>query len=125
MEYPYNTASPDRYKLLKELAEEHKRFPTEAEAHLWRFLCKRQLGVKFNRQHVIGDYIVDFVCLDKLLVVEVDGGYHYGEEQRMEDEQRTRALARMGFRVIRFDNQMVFSHTEEVIEKIIEELKLE
>ena len=124
MKYAYNTASPDRYKLLKEKAHKNKQFPTEAEAYLWNFLSGKQLGVKFNRQHIIGDYIVDFVCLEKQLVIEVDGDYHYEEEQMNLDSERTIELSRMGFQVIRFDNNMVLHHVEDVINRINEELEL-
>ena len=122
MKYAYNTASPDRYLLLKELADRNKQYPTEAESYLWNYLSGKQLGVKFNRQHIIGDYIVDFVCLEKQLIIEVDGDYHYEEEQIEADFDRTIALSRMGFQVIRFDNEMVLSHIDEVLDKINAEL---
>ena len=57
----YNTASPDRYLLLKDFAIKNKQFPTEAEMLLWQHIRAGRLSVKFNRQHIIGDYIVDFV----------------------------------------------------------------
>ena len=123
MKYAYNTASPDRYKLLKEKAHKNKQFPTEAEAYLWNFLSGKQLGVKFNRQHIIGDYIVDFVCLEKQLVIEVDGDYHNEERQIEEDENRTIILNRMGFEVLRFSNDDVLNHTDEVIDRIYDELE--
>jgi ATP-dependent DNA helicase RecG len=122
MRYAYNTASPDRYKLLRELAEKHKQYPTEAEKCLWQHISKRQLGVKFNRQHVIGDYIVDFVCLEKRLVIEVDGEYHNEAGQTEQDFDRTIQLSRMGFDVIRFCNDEVFSCIDEVLERISKEL---
>ncbi len=118
MSYKYNTASPDRYPLLKELARRLKEFPTEAEKYLWYHIRNKQLGVKFNRQHIIGDYIVDFVCLEKNLVVEVDGGYHYVEEQQTNDQDRTIALSALGFQVIRFDNQEVLNNIEDVLNRI-------
>ena len=77
----YNTASPDRYLLLKNFAQTNKQFPTDAEKLLWEHIRAKQLSVKFNRQHIIGDYIVDFVCIEKKLVIEVDGGYHSEYEQ--------------------------------------------
>ena len=83
---------------------------------------KRQLGVKFNRQHVIGDYIVDFVCLEKRLVIEVDGEYHNEAGQTEQDFDRTIQLSRMGFDVIRFCNDEVFSRIDEVLERISKEL---
>ena len=79
--------------------------------------------MKFNRQHIIGDYIVDFVCLEEQLVIEVDGDYHYNKEQIENDFERTVALSRMGFQVLRFDNDMVLHHIEDVIDRINEELE--
>ena len=111
----YNTASPDRYILLKDFALKNKQFPTEAEKLLWQYICAKQLTGKFNRQHIIGDYIVDFVCIEKKLVVEVDGGYHSEYEQIEKDEFRTERLNEMGFTVIRFSNEEVLGNTPSVI----------
>ena len=122
MKQAYNTASPDRYPLLKEMAARQKKFPTEAETRLWEELRCKHLGVKFNRQHVIGDYIADFVCLEKKLIVEMDGGYHDTPEQREADFRRSVELSRMGFEVIRFDNAEVMQDIESVLEKIMDEL---
>lgn len=118
----YNTASPDRYMLLKEFARKNKQHPTEAERILWEYLRGRKLWFKFNRQHIVGDYIVDFICIEKSLVVEVDGGYHSEYEQIQKDEMRTDSLRRMGFRVIRFANEDVYGRIQDVIDKIKEEL---
>ena len=118
----YNTASPDRYMLLKEFAKKNKPHPTEAEKLLWECLRGKNLWFKFNRQHIVGDYIVDFICIEKSLVVEVDGGYHSEYEQIQKDEMRTESLRRMGFRVIRFANEDVYGRIQDVIDKIKEEL---
>ena len=122
MKYSYNTASPDRYLLLKEKAKELKRFPTEAESQLLEHIRDRQMGVKFNRQHVIGDYIVNFVCLDKRLIIEVDGGYHDTAEQGEADANRTEELAGMGFEVISFNNEEVFRGINDVLDRIKDRL---
>jgi len=111
----YNTASPDRYLLLKEFAHKNKQFATEAESLMWEHLRARQLAVKFNRQHIIGDYIVDFVCIEKKLVIEVDGGYHSEYEQTEKDEFRTERLNIMGFSVMRFSNEEVIGDIWRVI----------
>ena len=118
----YNTASPDRYMLLKEFAKKNKQHPTEAEKLLWECLRGKNLWFKFNRQHIVGDYSVDFICIEKSLVVEVDGGYHSEYEQIQKDEMRTESLRRMGFRVIRFANEDVYGRIQDVIDKIKEEL---
>lgn len=114
----FNTASPDRYLLLKEFALKNKKFPTEAETLLWQYIRARQLTVKFNRQHIIGDYIVDFVCIEKRLIIEVDGGYHSEYEQIEKDEFRTERLNEIGFTVIRFSNEEILGNILGVINKI-------
>jgi very-short-patch-repair endonuclease len=121
-DYKYNYASPDRYKLLKVYAKKNKQFATEAESLIWQYIRNNGLGVKFNRQYVIYDYIVDFVCLEKKLVVEVDGGYHSEYEQMQKDEHRTEELEAMGFNVIRFANEEIFANIEGVLNKIRENL---
>ena len=116
----YKTASPDRYELLKAFARENRRNATEAEALLWEYLRNNALGVKFFRQHVIGDYIVDFVSRQDGLVVEVDGAYHSEPLQIKDDIQREQVLEQMGYHVIRFTNEEVLYNTEWVIEQIEE-----
>ena len=114
----YNTASPDRYLLLKEFAQINKQFPTDSERLLWEHLRAKQLSVKFNRQHIIGDYIVDFICIEKKLIIEVDGGYHSEYEQIEKDEFRTQRLNDMGFSVIRFKNEEISGDISNVLNKI-------
>ncbi len=114
----YNTASPDRYVLLKEFAHKNKLFATEAESLLWEHIRANRLAVKFNRQHIIGDYIVDFVCIEKKLVVEVDGGYHSEYQQIKKDEYRTERLNGMGFSVIRFSNEEILGNIFGVINQM-------
>ena len=85
---------------------------------LWFYLSNKQLGVRFRRQHIIGEYIADFACLEKMLVVELDGGYHSIPEQHISDEQRTADLQEMGFSVIRFTNEELFQGIDLVLTKI-------
>ena len=120
----YNTASPDRYLLLKSFAQKNKRFQTDTERLLWEHIRAKQLSVKFNRQHIIGDYIVDFVCIEKGLVIEVDGGYHSEYEQIEKDEFRTERLRDLGFHVIRFKNEDIARNLPEVLETIKKQLDL-
>ena len=90
---------------------------TDAEKKLWSILRSRQFaGLKFRRQHPFGDYILDFVCLEEKLVVEVDGGQH--QERLTEDSIRTKAFERAGFRVLRFWNHEVLQQVEAVAEQI-------
>ena len=119
----FKWASPDRYKLLRGFAKENRKKQTPAELLLWEHLRREQMGVDFRRQHIIYDYIVDFVCLDGALVVEVDGAYHAEREQTEDDEVRTAHLEQIGFRVIRFKNEDVLYNIDSVLGKIRDELK--
>ena len=92
--------------------------PTLAESMLWADLRNRQLGFKFRRQQPIGPFIVDFVCFDKRLIVEVDGWTHTFEETSQRDSERERWLMAQGFRVIRFDDTDVVSAKGAVLEAI-------
>ena len=90
---------------------------SEAEQVLWHQLRSRQIhGLKFRRQHPFGDYILDFVCLENKLVIEVDGGQH--GQQAGYDENRTQILQAAGFRVLRFWDNEVLKEIESVKEKI-------
>jgi very-short-patch-repair endonuclease len=90
---------------------------TDAEHALWQVLQHRQLsGLKFRRQHPFGSYILDFVCLQSKLVIELDGGQH--QQQIPYDEERTKALTAAGFTVLRFWNNEVLQQAEAVKDKI-------
>ena len=80
------------------------------------------MGEHFRRQHVILDYIPDFVCLSKQLIIEIDGGYHLEGEQPQRDEERTEELMRQGFRVLRFTNDEVIGDIDSVLDKISKEI---
>jgi very-short-patch-repair endonuclease len=112
----YMTTDAKKWKYLKPLAREHRKNPTEAENILWQRLRKNQLGVHFRRQHAIDWFIADFVCIEKKLVVEVDGEIH--KEQREYDAERTEYLNAHGFRVIRFWNNEVIRDADGVIKRI-------
>src|ERR1700752_146183 len=94
---------------------------TDAERRLWYYLRHRRLsGYLFRRQVPIDSHVVGFVCLRARLVIEIDGGQH--TERLLDDLERTRCLARSGFRVIRFWNNEVLQRTEAVLESILEAL---
>lgn len=116
------TTYPDRYGLLKDYAKENRKNMTEAERVLWNALRDKLSGIRFRRQHPIGDYIVDFICLPKRLVIEVDGGYHSEPRQQDDDEVGTANLNNWGYRVIRFSNEEVLFDLNKVIEKIVKQL---
>lgn len=91
---------------------------TKPEQLLWRALRnRRQDGLKFRRQYSIGCYIVDFVCLEKKLVVELDGGYH--DYVADEDARRQRYLEEQGYTVVRFLNEDVLDDLEAVVMAIV------
>ena len=123
-EFGYEWADPSSYKLLKELAIEHRNKPTLAEEKLWELVKTKKLeGYKIRRQHIIGSYIADLICLEKRLIIEIDGLIHQLPENTEADEIRTQWLKKQGFKVIRFTNNEVLYSTEEVIKKISATLK--
>lgn len=119
----FRTSSPDRYRILKDFARENRKNMTEAESVLWNSIRNKGLGVKFLRQHIIGDYIVDFVCQETGLIIEVDGGYHSEPCQKEEDDTRTRYLESKGFKVIRFTNEEILFNIESVINRVYNLIK--
>ena len=118
MAYNYEWANPLYYDLLKDFAKENRRFQTEAESMLWNYLRTNQLGLHFRRQHIIGCYIADFVCLTTKTIIEIDGGYHSQHEQEIKDYYRTEDLNRLGFTVIRFKNEEIYSNLSSVLDRI-------
>ena len=114
----WKVASPDRYGLLKEYAKENRNNMTEAESALWNLLSNKNLGAKFLRQYIIGDYIVDFICRDHQLIIEVDGGYHSEPRQMESDEQRDKILQEKGYRVLRLKNEEILFDLSKVVNKI-------
>ena len=111
-------ASPDIYPILKANARKNRGEMTLAESLLWDCLKAEIPDYHFRRQHVIGDYIADFACLSRQLVIEVDGEYHFTDEQQLLDETRTEFLNKRGFYVMRFTNQEVMNEIDNVIETI-------
>ncbi len=107
--------------MANERAKQLRRGQTEAERLLWHQLRARQFaGIKFRRQVPIGHYIVDFICFEKRLIVELDGGQH--QDKTEYDAQRTNWLESQGFRVIRFWNGQVFTEMEAVEQVILDSL---
>jgi methylmalonyl-CoA mutase len=117
-------ADPFLYKKLKEFTLTHRKEPTIAESVLWEKLKTKKEGYKFRRQHIIGAFISDFVCLKKGLVIEVDGNYHQLPEMKISDEERTQSLQQLGFNVLRFTNEQVLYEPDKVIETINNQLSI-
>ncbi len=105
-------------------AEELRRNQTLSEKTLWDSLKGKQMGVKFRRQHPIKNYIADFYCHEKKLVIEIDGGYHYDAEQNEKDKYRSGDLNEFGITVIRFTNNNVTTNLDSVISKIKHEISI-
>lgn len=120
----YDTADPILYPVLKEFAKQNRSQPTEAEELLWNALSGKKLeNYKFRRQHIIGQYIVDFVCLKENLIIEVDGLIHQLPENKISDAEREKWFTDLGYRVIRFKNEEVLRNLPEVLDKILEALQ--
>ncbi|WP_394370933.1 endonuclease domain-containing protein [Salegentibacter lacus] len=97
---------------------------TPAEAFLWNFLKARKLeGKRFTRQHSIGNYIVDFYCASEKLIVELDGEVHLNSTAEEKDSKRSEYLQGLGFKVIRFENKMVFDFLPSVLKEITDSFK--
>ena len=104
-------------------AKELRHNMTKEELKLWNILKNRQLfNLKFRRQVPIGNYIIDFLCLEKNLIIELDGGQHNKPENVEYDNERTNYLNNLGYKVIRFWNDEVWNNFEGVIERIIREV---
>jgi len=110
------------YDLTRELAKRHRENPTQEEEYLWQLLKSDKTGFHIRRQHIIGSYIVDFVCLKKMVTIEIDGGYHNDPVIKLYDEERTRFLKSNGFNEIRFTNEEVKNDAAGVVRKITEAL---
>jgi very-short-patch-repair endonuclease len=117
--FPQFTSPPDEWEHLKGFAQQMRQQPTPAEAALWRRLRGRRVGgVKFRRQHAIAGFIVDFVCLERFVIVEVDGTIHDLPDQQERDALRQAHLESLGYRVLRFTNGDVLGSIEAVLEVI-------
>ncbi|MFI5130871.1 MAG: chorismate synthase [Chitinophagales bacterium] len=118
-EYGYITNPPEQWKFLSEFAKQNRKSSTEAEDKLWQAVRNRKInGCKFRRQHPIAGFIPDFVCLEKKLIVEVDGDYHNADEQAQYDKVRTSWLKENNYRLVRFTNDQVLKNMPWVVEEI-------
>lgn len=117
----FHTTDSQMWNLLQDKAVEMRKNPTQAEMALWQALRKHGAECHFRRQQIIDRFIVDFVCLEKSLVVEVDGDIH--DYRKEEDEQRTFCLNEKGFKVVRFRNEEVIGDVDLVLSKIKSELE--
>jgi len=122
MDYKWQNISVDRVGILKDFARKNRREMTDAEKWIWEHL-RTIPEIRFRRQHPIGDYIVDFVCLKLNLIIEVDGAYHNEPQQQTEDAIRSEYLREHGFIILRFTNEEVLYDTESVIQTINKQIQ--
>jgi|SRR5690606_5325770 len=107
------------HKYLEKFRKKLRNEGTSAEAFLWRYLKGSQFeGRKFRRQHSITNYIVDFYCPSEKLIIELDGQVHFNEAAQEYDQKRQKELEDLGFKVIRFENKMVFDFLPSVLQEI-------
>ncbi|MBD2188539.1 DUF559 domain-containing protein [Pseudanabaena sp. FACHB-723] len=105
---------------LLEQVRELRKNQTSAERVFWEIVrTKRFLGLKFRRQHQLGNYIVDFYCHDRKIVIELDGEIHNQPEQQQRDRQRSEYLKSLGLTVLRFTNQEIFQNLETVLQNLL------
>ncbi len=114
----YKKCQYSRFSLIK--AKELRKNCTDAEKIMWEILrAKNLFGLKFRRQQPIGKYVVDFVCFDKKLIIELDGGQHGEEQNRLKDDERTKYLEHLGYKVLRFWNNDVLHNIDGVTDVIL------
>jgi very-short-patch-repair endonuclease len=104
---------------LFQFARQNRKISTEAEEFLWKHVRGRKLrGFKFRRQQPMGNFILDFFCLEMNLAIEVDGGYHDEEKQKLYDEIRAEELAELHVTILRFTNDEVINNVDVVLQMI-------
>jgi len=120
---PQFTSSPQQWRNLQQRALDMRHEPTAAEDTLWQRIRNRQIeNAKFRRQHSVEGFVVDFVCIERILVIEVDGEIHEQSDQKAHDAERQAILESRGFCVVRFTNAEVLQSLETVAETIAKAL---
>lgn len=121
----WQVADTINYGILKENAKDNRKSQTEAESVFWQYAKGRGLGEKCRRQYIIGEYIVDFFFRKSMLIVELDGGYHFTGEQQQKDKERQDWLEKNGYTIMRFTNEQVICDIDNTIQEIKKLLKYE
>ena len=118
---PYRkTRSPARKAAQIDRARELRETPTESEQAAWDLLRSlRSKGFKFRRQHPVGPYIADFCCLERRLILELEGGVHGEARQARKDAQRDAHLRKLGYTVLRLPNGIVLQAPESFVQKVV------
>ncbi len=115
-DHDYITANAWTYPLIKDEQQYLKRYQTESEKALWHELRNKKTGYKIRRQHVVDRFIVDFICLEKKVIIEVDGNIHNSQKER--DRERDARLKSLGYTVIRISNSEIAHHILTTVNKI-------
>lgn len=111
---------------LKNRRKELRQNLTPAEAAIWKLLQTQKFkGKKFRRQHSIENYIVDFYCAAEKLIIELDGAVHNTQDAAEADYNRDEYLRQLGYKVLRFENKLVFEHTDWLLEQIVSDFKVQ
>ena len=106
-------------KRLITVAKNLRKQSTDTEQLVWKYLRAKWLnGLKFKRQRLIGNYIVDFVCFERKIIIELDGGQHAQPDQMLKDNERDQWFERQGYEVLRFWDNEVLRNTRGVLEVI-------
>ncbi|WP_080767705.1 endonuclease domain-containing protein [Vibrio campbellii] len=105
-------------KYQKQIRSQLRTNMPKPEEILWQRIRRKQLGVKFRRQHGIGRYIVDLYCAELNLVIEIDGDSHFSDEGKEKDTIRDSFMETLGIKVLRFTNEEVMKQTESVLERL-------
>ena len=110
---------------LNKLARNLRKNATIQERRLWNLLKNRRFhNLKFKRQSPIGNYIVDFLCIDNKVIIEIDGGQHNENDNKLLDEIRTEYLKSKGYKVIRFWNNEIYENIDGVLLKLEDFMRL-
>lgn len=109
--------------MLKMFCKENRRFMTDAESILWNHLRGGALGCRFRRQHIVNNFIADFISIRHKLIIEIDGLYHSLPEQMIADAERTSILEGLGYKVIRFSNNEIIGDIQQVLTRIKQEME--
>jgi len=109
---------------LKDYSRKLRSKMTDAELKFWDIIRKKQIkNIQFYRQRPIGSYIVDFVSLSHKIVIEIDGGQHFEEKNKLKDQQRDTFLNKLGFTVIRYNDHEVLTNIEAIKEDLFQKIK--
>ncbi|MBN2093856.1 MAG: endonuclease domain-containing protein [Candidatus Zambryskibacteria bacterium] len=103
---------------LSDRRKELRKNQTKTEEKLWWYLKDKRLGIKFRRQHSIGGYILDFICKEKKLIIEIDGRVHLKKDNKEYDKVRDKYFEELNYKVLRFTNDEVENGVKEIIDVI-------